>query len=146
MKSHIKFREIHPDDFDQIKKLHEELFPVRYSDSFYTDACQKRGINGGQLFTSIAVDSDNIIIGFIFAQFIDTKECEHSDIFRRNSKATELCYILTLGLKTTHRRSKLGSKLVTHCVDYAKGNLACGALYLHVIHYNVAVSIISVAL
>ena len=35
----VSFRSVIEDDFVQLKSLHELLFPVRYSDSFYKDVC-----------------------------------------------------------------------------------------------------------
>lgn len=47
----LVYRPVTEDDFAQLKCLHEEFFPVRYSDNFYKDVCAGRGLNGGQLFT-----------------------------------------------------------------------------------------------
>lgn len=134
----ILFRQIQESDFDQIKALHEDFFPVRYADSFYVDSCKGLGVHGAPLFTSIAVGNSGNIVGFIFAQFIHVDECEHV-LLDRNCSVSEVCYILTLGLKQSHRRTGLGSQLVANCISHAKQNQECGAVYLHVIHYNISV-------
>eukprot|EP01035_Chromulina_nebulosa_P038703 gene38703-52286_t len=39
MSDMVEFRSVVEEDFSQIKKLHEDLFPVRYSDTFYREVC-----------------------------------------------------------------------------------------------------------
>jgi ribosomal protein S18 acetylase RimI-like enzyme len=131
----IHFRPICASDFQEIKALHEEFFPVKYSDSFYKEACQSIGINKSHLFTAIAMDS-NKIIGFVFAQFIPLSESEDRSLVKSNAKYLDACYILTLGIKPEYRRTGLASKLLLQCIDYAKLNKQCGVIYLHVIRGN----------
>jgi histone acetyltransferase MCC1 len=52
----IKFRKIQPKDRFQIKKLHEEWFPVEYQKEFYDDLCwhQKMCHSGHNLYTMVA--------------------------------------------------------------------------------------------
>lgn len=54
------FRSIEEKDFEIIKKLHEEFFPVRYSDQFYVDAC--KGIINCQLLSTSCYQLIIIII------------------------------------------------------------------------------------
>ena len=46
----FEYRVIQPGDYETIKSLHEEFFPVRYSDKFFRDACVGIGFRGGELF------------------------------------------------------------------------------------------------
>jgi hypothetical protein len=39
MEKNIFFRSVINEDFEQLKSLHELLFPVRYADSFYSEIC-----------------------------------------------------------------------------------------------------------
>ena len=72
-----QFREIEPTDHDVIKALHEECFPVRYSDRFYRDACMGLGFRGGPLYTCLCVErSSQQVIGFIFAQIQPESEIQ----------------------------------------------------------------------
>ena len=155
------FRVIAPNDNDRVKSLHEECFPIRYSDRFFRDACLGIGFEGGNLFTSLAVlRTTGEVVGFIFAQIMPESECGDSGLLDRkthhnggnltnnnnggknssNKSNTEdmsfVCYILTLGLKREYRRGGLGSKLLAQCLAYAESNRYCGAVYLHVIHNN----------
>eukprot|EP01038_Epipyxis_sp_PR26KG_P010618 gene10618-14260_t len=134
----IKYREISTNDFAALKSLHEEFFPVRYSDSFYNDVCNGIGVDSGHLFTQIAIcSSTNEMIGFVLAQFVLVCDCEDKGLFDNNQRSPKYaCYILTLGLKNAYRRSGLGSKLIEFVVNQASENESCGAVYLHVIHHN----------
>ena len=58
----IVYRQLAPTDIDEIKSIHNDLFPVKYSDSFFTSACAGRGMNDGELFTSIAT-YQGVIVG-----------------------------------------------------------------------------------
>ncbi len=59
--THLVYRRIAPADIDEIKALHDELFPVKYSHKFFEDACAGVGMQGGELFTSIAIDQGRIV-------------------------------------------------------------------------------------
>jgi len=176
------FRSIDPTDHDVIKALHEECFPVKYSDRFFRDACMGKGFRGGDLYTCLCVEqATQRVVGFIFAQIQTETEAEDKGLLgarspgnllmptsgggvggaqqqqqqqqqeqqqqqqqqQQNSASSPsgaryVCYILTLGLVTSYRRSGLGSQLLEHCVNHARANPNCGAVYLHVIHNNPA--------
>lgn len=136
----VVFRPVAVTDYDEIKRLHEELFPVKYADNFYTDVCNGKGLHGVSIFSNIAVSTQTgEMVGFIIGQFVPTHKCEDTDLFSFTINSTQpdcVCYILTLGLIDRYRRSGLGTKLVQSCQSYAEANSRCGALYLHVIHYN----------
>ena len=163
------FRSIDPTDHDVIKALHEECFPVKYSDRFFRDACMGKGFRGGDLYTCLCVEqATQRVVGFIFAQIQTETEAEDKGLLgarspgnllmptsggggggqqqqqqQQNSASSPsgaryVCYILTLGLVTAYRRSGLGSQLLEHCVNHARANPNCGAVYLHVIHNNPA--------
>lgn len=152
----FEFRVIAPNDYDAIKALHEEFFPVRYSDHFFHQSCLSIGFKGGQLFTSLCVNkSTNQVIGFIFAQILPEYGCEDSGLLGNstprsssalkqeqhdspNTSSNYVCYILTVGLKPEYRRTGLGSELLRRCIAYAETNRYCGAVYLHVIESNPA--------
>lgn len=54
--SSIYFRPLQLTDRDQIKRLHEEWFPVSYKDEFYDDLVLQRMVNSGEeLYTCAAV-------------------------------------------------------------------------------------------
>lgn len=131
------YREIRPDDFDTIKRLHEELFPVKYSDSFYTDACNKI-INNNPLYTCLAIDRvTEAIIGFLLGQCVHVDVCEDKGIISSKSSTNEVLYILTLGTVAKYRRIGLASKLIAQARMYCSQSQSCGAIYLHVIYYNI---------
>jgi|LauGreSBDMM110SN_4_FD.fasta_scaffold121000_1 ribosomal protein S18 acetylase RimI-like enzyme len=137
LQKHLVLREIQEIDHQELKSMHEEFFPVRYSDSFYTDACRKIGIHKGFLHTCI-IEIDNEIVGFVFAQFLPLRDNEDSCIIGSDSGAKEILYILTLGCKHEYRRHGLASILIDNVISYGNTNKYCGAVYLHVIHYNQA--------
>jgi ribosomal protein S18 acetylase RimI-like enzyme len=125
----ITFRPIEPTDMDPIKALHEEFFPVKYSQDFYDNTCNGIGINGGRLFSSLAINRSGEIIGFALAQMFEyPKRCEDKDLFAFDCKATKVCYIITVGVVERIRKTGLGTTLIEHCVEYAKTDKECGAV------------------
>lgn len=122
------FRTVRPNDFNAIKQIHMELFPIQYGDDFLINATKGIGLNGGPLFSSIvtAKDNEDDIIGFIFCQFIPRDICEESGAMDTQSPATYTCYILTLGILPQYRREGLGEILLNTCLDYARSNRDCG--------------------
>lgn len=154
MDKFIRYRSIQESDFQRIKDLHEEFFPVRYNEQFFRDSCRGIGVNGGRLYTCLAVRSDeqssfeNItnfgviggtVVGFIFAQFVPYADSEDKYIIKLKTnvrKREELFYILTLGVCKEYRRIGLGNKLLAQCTNYANQNPRCCCIYLHVIHSN----------
>jgi ribosomal protein S18 acetylase RimI-like enzyme len=131
----ILFRTIRQSDFEEIKKLHELFFPVRYTDAFFVDACEGKGVNNGNLQTTIATKSSRII-GFIFSQFLKINESEEYHIVQEDSNISESLYILTLGVSHEYRRTGIATKLLNECINLANSNKKCGVVYLHTIHTN----------
>lgn len=135
MSDSIVYRKIQSSDLIPLKTLHQEFFPVQYSDSFYIDACQEKGIRNGFLFTLIATIHDEIV-GFLLGQFIPHNECEDNAIVESNNRITHLFYILTLGVTKEYRRSRIATTLLERSISYARRNKGCGVVYLHVLTTN----------
>lgn len=100
----LVYRNVLPKDFKQIKQLHEDLFPVKYGDQFYINTCASIGMYDKPLYSMI-IEHHNIIVGFVFAQFIDyPQSAEDKDLFHKSKHPACICYILTLGLLEKYRR------------------------------------------
>jgi RimJ/RimL family protein N-acetyltransferase len=138
--SEIVFRDVEKGDFEEIKDLHIECFPIQYDDIFFQNVCNGKGYKNRPLYTKVAIEFETCrIVGCILAQFVQSKRCEDQGLFSEMSEpAREVFYILTLGLRKEYRRSGVGTLLLCNSLDFAKSNRACGAVYLHVIHYNKA--------
>ena len=136
----IIFRSVERDDVQELKALHMECFPIQYDDIFFENICNGKGFKNASLYTQVAVELESSrIIGCILGQFTETSKCEDNGFFLElKSPAGEVFYILTLGLREEYRRSGLGTALLLESLSHAKQNINCGAVYLHVIHYNQA--------
>lgn len=129
----ILYRQIREDDFAEMKELHEALFPVKYSDSFFRDIVAGRAVRGGlQLFSSLAVKKiheKEEIVGFILAQTMSISSCDDvNGIFESTDEPNQVCYILTLGLRRDQRRSGIGSILLQQCVEFSSQIPECGVV------------------
>jgi len=85
------------------------------------------------------------MVGFLLAQFISAADCEDNDLLLsrneipldENEEAlAKVMYILTLGCREECRRQGLASRMVQRCLDHARSDESCGAVYLHVVDYN----------
>ena len=125
----LVFRPIESSDFEQIKALHDELFPIKYDDNFFVKACQGIGIRDGRIFSSIAVQNGEII-GFVLAQLFDyySDQVDDTDLFAFTASKKKVCYIITLGVTKRLRKTGLGTILIKHCADYATADKECGAV------------------
>jgi len=55
----LSYRVVRTSDAAQLKSLHDELFPIKYNDKFYEDACKNVGINGGELYCIVVMICDS---------------------------------------------------------------------------------------
>jgi len=135
----IIFREVQVSDRDQLMSMHNDFFPVRYSTSFYDDMVQGIGMFGSQLCTIIAEDQQSgTIVGFAISQILKYPlQVEDYDLFA-NPQPSHVMYILTLGVAASHRRQGLAVDILNRCRSKAESHVGCGAVFLHVIHYNTA--------
>jgi len=85
------------------------------------------------------------MVGFLLAQFMSAAECEDNDLLMsRNDEPVDesqeadatVMYILTLGCREGCRRQGLASQMVRRCLEHARNDDKCGAVYLHVVDYN----------
>jgi len=86
-------------------------------------------------------DQDDRIVACIVGSYVEvarmdlkTVDCLVDD----PSLHTRLFYIMTLGTISEFRHCKLATKLVRQVIDEVKADRQCGAIYLHVITFNVA--------
>lgn len=161
MSDGIEYRSILPGDYDALKHLHEEMFPVRYSKKFYEDAVMGIGLRKKPLYSLIAV-KDGEMVGFVLGQFMSMNETDEKDLIDSSKLPIEgeggqdgdnrstlsaaqvnahldrlqFMYILTLGCIPKYRRKGLASTLMKHLISHAQEQPTCAAVYLHVIHYN----------
>jgi ribosomal protein S18 acetylase RimI-like enzyme len=136
----VVFREVRTDDVAELRTLHEQFFPVRYSEKFYEGACHGIGLRGLPLYSIIATKEDRIV-GFLLSQFLPLSVAEDRDaidVFSESKKSddTEVMYILTLGCIPKLRHLGIASAMIKMCESHCRNNPQCGALYLHVIVSN----------
>ena len=85
------FRGIRAEDKSQLRELHEQFFPVRYSPEFYDNAVQGIGIKKFPLF-SVIVEKDERIVGFLLSQFFPLDQAEDGkavDIYSHERRITD---------------------------------------------------------
>ncbi|TMW62195.1 hypothetical protein Poli38472_009688 [Pythium oligandrum] len=158
-------RGMETDDIDQVRDLHEEWFPIRYQQSFYDGAAQ--GIwreTGHPLFARLAVEvtmspatlkptsptydyqdwypapstAQGTILGAVMASTIPLTTVEDPDLIDDDDYIhTHAMYILTLGSRSSVRRRGIASALLAECIEEARRQPHCGAVYLHVKADNV---------
>ena len=99
-----------------LRALNSVVFPVRYSDNFYSD-CAKAGSA-----TQVAYDAV-------------TGECVGGIACRMELDPTRdgaRLYIMTLGVYAPHRQGGIGSRLLQHALNEASKDAFIRDVYLHV--------------
>lgn len=130
--SKLTYRSIRAGDRILIQKLHLELFPVHYADSFYDNMIKGIGMYGGSIYSVIIDDGDGNIAGFAIAQMLQyPSQIEDANLFASPAPMYG-CYILTLGVASSHRRLGLATKLLNKCKEFARSNSQCGAVSIPV--------------
>ncbi|GMH55961.1 hypothetical protein TL16_g02026 [Triparma laevis f. inornata] len=143
------FRPLQLCDREEIQRIHEECFPVRYNAKFFDNAVKNVLADGRPLFSHVAclplplpsssppllTDS---IVGCIISQFQSSQKHEHLNLLSPSSLQTHplIMYIMTLATTQDYRRTGLASLLLKKLIQSATSNRNCGLIYLHVITYN----------
>ena len=160
-KEKIFYKAIGLDDYEEVKKLHKEWFPVPYNEEFYENIFKK---NNGQYDTVGAYypldigegKIKNVLLGLIIIQwryvnkyFFDIVGKEVSEEINRSIDYEEeisflftkypsyFClYVMTLGVIDECRKMNIGTKLLKSVLNYGINVPYCLGVYLNVIENN----------
>jgi len=121
----IHFRDVEERDIPGLMELQRGLFPVQYTESFYT-----------KLFTPgyyciVGVAPDGEIVAVASARVVDFQSAQELQSVRE-------AYIMTLGVKESYRRKKLGSKVMELIFRLLRASTHCEYAGLHVKTLNTA--------
>jgi ribosomal protein S18 acetylase RimI-like enzyme len=138
----LAFRALTWRDIPQVRALHEEWFPIRYNDSFYDGAAQGLWAEtGGPMLARVAVELTDArvevpnapILGAVTASTLPLSKVDDPDLIASGDRHhTHVMYILTLGARRSARRGGIASALIQQCLEHARAQRHCGAVYLHV--------------
>eukprot|EP00326_Haptolina_ericina_P002922 CAMPEP_0181223656 /NCGR_PEP_ID=MMETSP1096-20121128/30669_1 /TAXON_ID=156174 ORGANISM="Chrysochromulina ericina, Strain CCMP281" /NCGR_SAMPLE_ID=MMETSP1096 /ASSEMBLY_ACC=CAM_ASM_000453 /LENGTH=113 /DNA_ID=CAMNT_0023316605 /DNA_START=111 /DNA_END=452 /DNA_ORIENTATION=+ len=92
MQSEVVFRDLDEADLPSVKELHRALFPVQYSDSFYTRLFAEG-------YFCLVGEFEGEVIAVASARAVD-----------QNGQEARDAYIMTLGVREDYRRLHLGSR------------------------------------
>ncbi len=114
-------------DFQQLKSLHEDWFPVRYPDAYWRQACERHlSLEGWPLLTLTSYTPGDAarIVGCISAVIMDIDACTGLDpatiTGATGEPAETALYLKTLGVREEARRHGRALELVTACELYAR--------------------------
>ena len=147
----IRFRPLQETDREEIQRLHEDWFPVRYQEEFFNDVVHNKmkGLDH-PLYSCVAVRVPNNdagsarserIVGCIVGSFVEVARCNSKSVellVPNPQRHSRMFYIMTLGVVKDYRGKGLASSLVGECSRMIEEDATCGVLYLHVITYNKA--------
>lgn len=133
--SAVQLRFLSPDDLEEVKNLCTEWFPIEYPDNWYRD------VTSNEKFFSLAAIYDRKIIGLIIAEIkahVNCKQEDHNILSPHFPIATQVAYILSLGVVQNYRRNGIASLLLENLISYltAADESWCKAIYLHVLTSN----------
>ncbi|GIL75206.1 hypothetical protein Vretimale_7887 [Volvox reticuliferus] len=135
----LYYRPLQQSDYDALKAIHQELFPIDYEDVFF----RKAVAGEDRVFTWAAVHSEygrDYLVGFVTARVVYLYECDPMDrqVMSLASKCLDgdgTVYVLTLGVVPACRQCGIARSLLGLVHQHAS-RLRCRAIFLHVISYN----------
>ncbi|CAL8122530.1 unnamed protein product [Orchesella dallaii] len=127
----VQLRFLNPGDYETVKKLCEEWFPVEYPAKWF------EAITSDTNLFSLAAVLDGTIVGLIVAELKQGKDLnrEDRDILCDSQLKYTAAYILSLGVVDANRRQGIGSLLLSSLLDHLS-TLQCKAVFLHVLTSN----------
>uniref|UniRef100_A0A6U5HDQ8 N-alpha-acetyltransferase 60 n=1 Tax=Corethron hystrix TaxID=216773 RepID=A0A6U5HDQ8_9STRA len=117
----------------------QELVDNGLGKSLSVQCCKKKDPNLEQIVPGLHGGSvKERLVGCSVSKFVHTLSCKDQDLIDEPFRHSLLLYILTLGIVDDMRGHGLGSELIRRTEIIARQEMRCGALYLHVITYNIA--------
>lgn len=114
----VAWRELRADDLPSLRLLDDHLFPVKYTDSFY-----RRLLSDGY-FVVVAVAPSGEVVAVASARTVRYED--------GGPNPTNDAYIMTLGVRDTFRRHRLGTKALQLLIQLLRERTDCVAAELHV--------------
>ncbi|OXA56060.1 N-alpha-acetyltransferase 60 [Folsomia candida] len=129
--SQIQLRFLNPGDYDVVKTLCEEWFPVEYPAKWF------EAITSDSNLFSLAAILDGKIVGLIVAELKQGRDLnrEDRDVLCEFQLKYTAAYILSLGVVDSSRRQGVASLLLSSLLNHLS-TLQCKAVYLHVLTSN----------
>mmetsp|Transcript_35728 Transcript_35728/g.93394 ORF Transcript_35728/g.93394 Transcript_35728/m.93394 type:complete len:214 (-) Transcript_35728:742-1383(-) len=133
-------RRLQPKDRGTVKFLHDQWFPVRYPDHFFTLATSPDSALQSEVLLHPETNE--------FAALAVWRQCsmaqvdvEDRDILppaQHDGSRHDAIYILTIGVAAEYRRCGLASRLIRNLIAHAEAdrNPHCRCVYLHVLATN----------
>ena len=117
----VIFRDLTAENKEDLRRLNQIIFPVRYTDKFYED-CARAGAA-----TQLAYDkTGRELLGAIACRL-------EMDPTKNGARL----YIMTLGVYAPHRDGRIGSRLLQHALNAASEDAFIHDVYLHVQTNNI---------
>ena len=114
----VRFRRLHRKDLDEVIELHRQLFPVQYSPAFF-----ERLFTHGY-FCQVGVSAETgEVITVASARVVDAHDA---------TRQTDEAYIMTLGVKPSHRRCGLGARAMEQMLKLLRTRTRATYVALHV--------------
>jgi ribosomal protein S18 acetylase RimI-like enzyme len=115
----IRFGDITKDNWQQLRKVNNAVFPVRYNDNFYKATYAPEN----KVLTKFAYEND-VVVGAVSCRFEQPDPATIAHIINTNPTANtsnyRRVYIMTLGVLSPYRLYGIGRKLVNFIIDYAQ--------------------------
>ena len=159
--NNIIYKPLTKNDIEEIKNLHKEWFPVKYSDSYFESIFNEKK---GKYFSIGAFyiikneetkESKEIIIGLALCEwFIGSnyfvkifgkepvleisKNINYIEEVHSYLKCDDYhcIYIMTIGVLDEFRKMKIGSKMMEKIINIGLSDKLCVGIFLDVIYYN----------
>ena len=156
----VIYKPLTKEDLAEIKNLHKEWFPVKYSDNYFNSIFEKKSqyFSIGAFYNIINEETNEkkeIIIGLALCEWIigsdffvkflgkdSTIEIMNNINYIEEVYTYLKCddyhsiYIMTIGVLDEFRKMKIGSHIVDKIINIGLNDKLCVGVFLDVIYYN----------
>ena len=156
----VIYKPLTKEDIEEIKNLHKEWFPIKYSDYYFKSIFEKKSqyFSIGAFYTIIDEETNEkkeIIIGLALCEWIIGSDFfvkflgkdSTIEIIKNINYIEEVytylkcddyhsIYIMTIGVLDEFRKMKIGSNIVDRIIKIGLSDRLCIGVFLDVIYYN----------
>nr|CAH8827157.1 unnamed protein product [Trichobilharzia regenti] len=122
----IELGQLTPHNIKQFRLINQNVFPVTYTEKFYSDVLKNSKMCRLAYFNDIVVGAVSYRIENVLVKSSDPSGDESS------GQTVKKCYIMTLGCLAPYRGHGVGTLMLKHVIKFCQKHGGIKSIYLHV--------------
>nr|CAX73304.1 N-acetyltransferase NAT13 [Schistosoma japonicum] len=125
----IELGQLTPHNIKQFRLINQTVFPVTYTEKFYSDVLKNSKMCRLAYFNDIVVGAVSYRIENVVVKNVDLAA---DDNYGQTSQTVKKCYIMTLGCLAPYRGYGVGTLMLKHVIKSCLKHGGIKSIYLHV--------------